>query len=159
VASCSPRVCSKGSETSLPRCGTLWPVLRQLRWGLNSVVRSSARRLGSVSGHLLLIYRDPTVVALLGVAAGARWPWSRPADEVVFGEVQVSVLDEDCCEMLAVNRLIGVDGWTAAVSEPVVAESVGERGGDAVLLRAVEGSVAIGGQSSPARVCGRGGTA
>lgn len=62
----------------------------------------------------------------------------------------MSVLDEDGDELLAIDRLVRVGRRVADVPEPISAESMGELVADAILLVDVQGTIAVGGESSPA---------
>lgn len=62
------------------------------------------------------------------------------------------ILEEEGSELLVIDGLVRVDSRVADVDEPVVAESVGEFGGGAVLFVEVKGPVAVGGELAPARI-------
>lgn len=68
------------------------------------------------------------------------------------------VLDEDGGEVLLVDELIRVGCGLVLAAQPVLAESLRELCGDAVLLVDVQGPVAVGGQAAPARVRVRAGS-
>lgn len=126
-------------------------VLRYLGSALSA--RLPIRQLGLLdSGRLLRTRLGRATIALFGTTAGARGPWSAPTRVVEIGDVEVSILDEDGGELLAVYGLIRVAGRFACIAEPALAESSGELGGDAVLIPDVQGPVPVGGHSAPARI-------